>query len=112
MRRVAVFVVAATVSSVFFIDFCNLIYACGCKSLWAGAAESCNIHTHGAKHCPFCAIGTVGSYSVWGVIVVVQGLVAFSRLDFVSTLLGSLAAFPVTAGVLAVALGLWMGYWS
>ena len=38
---------AAAFTSVFFIDFCNLVYQCGCRSLWAGADAACNIHTHG-----------------------------------------------------------------
>ncbi|HYP09364.1 MAG TPA: hypothetical protein VER03_24275 [Bryobacteraceae bacterium] len=106
-------IAATVVTSVLFIDFCNLVYACGCRSLWAGADAMCNIHHAGAKHCPWCSIGLAGSVSVWLAIVGAQSLCALragggwilrSALTF--------GAFPVVGGALAVALGVAQGYWS
>lgn len=113
MKRWGVFLAAAVVTSVFFIDFCNLVYACGCRSLWAGADASCNIHTPGAKHCPWCSIGLLPSVGVWAAIVGSQAAVwfGFPRLPLLLRGFGTFAAFPVTGGILAIAVGLWTGYW-
>jgi hypothetical protein len=112
--RVAIAVAAAAFTSVFFIDFCNLVYQCGCRSLWAGAAAACNIHTHGVRHCPWCSIGPAGAILIWVSVVSSQIVVAlrsgYSRLY--STALASFAMFPLVGGVLAVGFGLWFGYWS
>ena len=105
---------AATLSTVFFIDFCNWVFQCGCRSLWAGADAACNIHTHGVRHCPWCSVGMSGGIALWAIIVGAQVLIAL-RFRFVhpySRLLASFAAFPLVGGVLAVGLGLWFGYWD
>jgi hypothetical protein len=112
--RVGVFLAAAAVSSIFFIDLCNLVYACGCRSLWAGADAACNIHTHGVKHCPLCSVGLAGSLAVWVGIVATQGAVVFraSSLQPVVRSILAFAAFPFVFGAIAVGLGLWLGYWT
>jgi hypothetical protein len=112
--RVIIAVAATAFTSVFFIDFCNLVYQCGCRSLWAGADAACNIHTHGVRHCPWCSVGPAGAFLVWAIIVGSQTSVAlrsrFSRLYLIG--LASFAVFPVIGGVLAAGLGLWFGYWG
>ena len=112
--QVAPFLAAAIFTSVFFIDFCGLVYACGCRSLWAGADAACNIHNHGGKHCPWCSIGLLPSVGVWAIIVLSQAFVSF-RLPGLGTTgrtVATFAAFPLTGGMLALILGLWTGYWS
>lgn len=111
-KRAVICVVAVAFTCVFFINFCNLVYRCGCTYLWAGAADHCNIHT-GPKHCPFCAIGQAGQGAVWLSMVIPQVWIAFaSRLGFVSRFAAALAAFPVMGLLAAVVIGWPMGYWS
>jgi hypothetical protein len=112
--RVAIATAAAAFTSVFFIDFCNLVYQCGCRSLWAGADAACNIHTYGVRHCPWCSIGAAGGILIWASIVGSQIFIALrSRyLRWYSTAVASFAMFPLVGGVLALGLGLWFGYWS
>jgi hypothetical protein len=114
LGKTAVFLLAAVVTSLLFINFCNLVYQCGCRSLWAGAAEHCNIHDAESRHCPWCSIGVLGAGAVWGVIVGSQAAVAFlwRGSGWVVRAALALAAFPVVGGVVAVALGLMQGYWG
>ena len=109
-----IFVICAAITSLLFIDFCDLIYQCGCESLWAGAADHCNIHDPDSRHCPWCSIGTGGAIAVWGTIVAAQAGVVFAwrGLAPASRAALALAAFPVTGGILAVIIGLAKGYWS
>lgn len=101
-------------TSVFYINFCNLVYQCGCRSLWNGADAMCNVHSHGVPHCPWCEIGLAGSGGVWAAIVGVQTLIATrsSPMGMLTRTVVSVAAFPVVGGVLALAIGLATGYWS
>src|SRR5207247_336558 len=43
-----------------FVNACAWIFACGCRSLWAGGDALCNVHLAHGRHCPFCSHGTVG----------------------------------------------------
>ncbi|MEO8128843.1 MAG: hypothetical protein ABI822_17195 [Bryobacteraceae bacterium] len=114
IKRVAIFLVSAALTSVFIINFCALIYQCGCHSFWAGAADECNIHSFESHHCPWCSIGTEGFVAVVAGIVAVQAALTFGpfRMSPIRRLLSSLIAFPVAGSVIAVALGLWQGYWK
>jgi hypothetical protein len=111
--KALIFLAAATLTSALFINFCDLVYQCGCESLWAGAADHCNIHDPDSRHCPWCSIGK-GVYAVWGVIVATQAGVTFGwrGLGLLPRILLALAAFPVTGGILAAIIGLAKGYWS
>ena len=111
-KRAAVFAVAAAVTCVFFINFCNLVYQCGCTWLWAGAADHCNIHS-GPKHCPWCEIGTAGQLLVWLSMVIPQGVIAFAtQLRFAQRLGAAILAFPGFGLITALVVGLWRGYWN
>src|SRR6185436_20351977 len=91
-KKTAVFLVSAAVTWTFVINFCALIYACGCQSLWAGAAEHCNIHMAESHHCPWCSIGTSGFNAVQYGIIAVQAVVSFGpyRSNILARLLFSL----------------------
>ena len=112
--RIALFTASAAVTSVFFIDFCSLVYACGCRSLWAGADAACNVHIHGVKHCPWCSIGRAGSLGVWATIITSQAVACFglAGLSPPARCISAFAAFPLTGGVLAFLAGAWLGYWD
>jgi hypothetical protein len=105
--KFAVFVLLGTITWVFYIDLCNLFFRCGCRSLWAGAAELCNIHQKGMKHCPVCMLPTPEYLTFIALILSTQGY--FIRRE---KWLWAILAFPVVAGIEALALGLYRGYWS
>src|SRR5437588_5423977 len=54
-QKALIFLASAGVSCAFFIDFCALVFLCGCHSLLHGASSACNIHLAGVHHCPWCA---------------------------------------------------------
>lgn len=104
----------AVVTAVFFINFCGWFFACGCKSLWAGAAEHCNIHNPDGPHCPWCSVPAVMQAGIFRAIVAFQGLVLFvSRGQAwpVRLSLGILA-FPAGALIAGSITKLALGYWN
>ncbi len=107
------FLPAAVVACVFTIDFCNLVYRCGCRPLWAGAAAHCNIHTAGVKHCPWCEIGNEGFAAIGLTILATQAAAAFLPVTWSwrFRLLAALTAFPASGLVAALVVGLAKGYW-
>ena len=108
------FLPAAALTGLLFINFCNLVYQCGCRSWWSGAAAGCNIHQAGVPHCPWCIEGGMWGYTAFGVIVVAQAWLAFRSPGpgLLARLGTTMLAFPVVGGVIAVLVGLWTGYWS
>jgi hypothetical protein len=116
LSSVPIFLVAAVVTSVFFINFCATVYQCGCQWLWGDAARFCNIHAEHGKHCPWCAIGPAGGRAVWGAMLCSQAVMAFGGIRWgwsrMARLAASLAAFPASGLVLALVLGWYMGYWN
>jgi hypothetical protein len=111
-----VFLIAAAVTSIFYINFCATVFQCGCQSLWGMADKFCNIHhtqAHGGKGCPWCSFGYIGYAGVYGTILTAQAACAFlPRWIWEVRLAGALLAFPLVGGVLALALGMLTGYWS
>ena len=104
---------AAVVTSVLFLDFCNLMYACGCRSWWAGADAMCNIHHADARHCPWCTIGLSGSFAVWLAIVGTQASFALrSGGGWFVRSLTTFGTFPFLGGIIALAIGWAQGYWA
>ena len=112
--RVALLALGATVVSVAFLDFCDLVYDCGCRASWAGAADACNVHDPDPPHCPWCATGWVGAWVPYGTIVLVQGVAALwpGRLGLAYRALLVLLAFPLVGGLNGLVFGWVMGYWS
>jgi hypothetical protein len=112
--RWAIFGLSAVVSSVFLINLCDLIYNCGCESLWAGQADHCNIHNSGGRHCPWCSIGNPGYFGIILGIVGTQAVVSLGpkAWGWRSRLAAGLIAFPVAGGLIGVGLGWWMSYWK
>ncbi len=109
----AVFAVSAVVTFVFFIDLCNAVYGCGCRSLWRGAAAGCNIHRAGVKHCPWCE-GKTASRASLGLMLAAQAGTCFGlrRRPWWSRLAASVAAFVVVGVLAALVTGHLSGYWS
>lgn len=105
-RRILGLAALATITYVFFIDLCGLIYQCGCRSLWLGAAAQCNIHHAGMKHCPFCTLSTNSYTGLILVVVAAQGLFVWRE-----SWLRAALAFPLLVLAEAIVLGLFQGYW-
>lgn len=111
-HKIGIFVVAVTVTCVLFVNFCNLVFQCGCTYLWAGGGAHCNIH-HGPKHCPWCVVGYPGQAAIWLSMVIPQGWLSFrtAAWRWPLRLLLALAAFPAIGAVAALMTGLYQGYW-
>ena len=109
-----IFAVAATLASLFFINFCAAVFRCGCVSLWNSADGHCNIHMAGASHCPWCMYGHVASAVPWAFIVAAQAAISFWPRPMRTglRLVSAMAAFPVAGALLAAAYGLSSGYWK
>lgn len=112
LLKLGLFAAAAAFTGVFFINWCDLAYQCGCTFLWAGAADHCNIHNSNPPHCPWCANTSAGGMA-FGFTLLVQALVVW-RPGPVTTgrALAALAASPVAAGAAGMVIGLAAGYWS
>jgi hypothetical protein len=109
-QKLLIFLASAGVTCVFFINFCALVFACGCRFLWAGADRACNIHTAGVHHCPWCAHNPSAAFLA---MVVPQALISFrpAAWSWWMRLALALAAFPVFGGIAAAIYGVASGYW-
>ncbi len=116
LASAAIFLIAAAVTSIFFIQFCATVFQCGCQALWGNADRFCNIHAAHGRHCPWCSFGNTGYALVYGSMIAVQAALAFLPArwgwGWALRLASSLAAFPAVGTVLAISLGLYTGYWN
>jgi len=115
MRPKALALAAAiAVSSVFFIDACGLVFGCGCRSLWAGASEACNVHHAAGPHCPWCAHPVAGGATAFAAMALVQAAIVFrpGRAGIPLRFALALLSFPVVAGLLGTIQGILWDYWS
>ena len=55
LPKFACLAVALGITSVLFIQYCDLLFDCGCQAHWAAAADYCNVHNAEPPHCPWCA---------------------------------------------------------
>jgi hypothetical protein len=110
----AIFVVAAAITSVWFINFCAAVFGCGCHSLWAGAAQHCNVHNDLPPHCPWCVQGGVYGLGAYIAMVLAQAAVVFwpGGLSLTIRALAAVLAFPVVGAFMAVLAGWYTGYWA
>ena len=115
MRPKALALAAAfAVSSVFFIDVCGLVFGCGCRSLWAGASEACNIHHAASPHCPWCEHPAAAGAVAFAAVALVQALILMGpgRAGLPLRFAVALLSFPVTAGLVGTIQGILWDYWS
>lgn len=112
--RAAVLAVCAAVTTVFFINFCSLLYGCGCTFLWSGAAAHCNIHAATGRHCPWCVAGEATQRGIYLSMVATQALIVFWPLPWGwgRRLVLGLLAFPAVGTVIGLVMGLVQGYWN
>jgi len=112
--NLGIFLAAVTVNSVFFINFCAIVFQCGCASLWSGADARCNVHLAELHHCPWCANGLAASMAPWALITAVQAVISFwpRPMWTVVRLVAAMGAFPAAGAVIAWVYGLALGYWK
>ena len=110
-NRFLPFGVSFAVTCAFFINVCNWLFQCGCRSLWAGADAACNIHTAG-RHCPVCSHGAAGYAAMMAVVCAPQLFASiWSAWSMPARTILCLAIFPVVFVGAGLLLGLSDGYW-
>jgi hypothetical protein len=102
---------AAGFTGVFFINWCHMVYQCGCTFLWTGGAVHCNIQQAGPPDCPWCARMDLASIAFFAVLGT-QALVSFwpGPTKWVRVL-AALAASPISAMAVGWIIGWYVGYW-
>jgi len=112
LRKTVIFLIAASVGYVFFINVCDLLFQCGCQFLWAGAGQLCNVHMPGAAHCPFCSHGAWGLWLPKVAIWSVQAAVVFpgGKLSDRTLLLLSLVSFPIVEALVGWSAAVYSDY--
>lgn len=104
---------AVGISYIFFIHLCDLLFDCGCRALWAGAATHCNIHAVAPPHCPWCVRSSVYGWLSLGLIATAQIGLAFRPGPLGKGRIAAvLLAFPTVGVVAGLVTGLVSGYWS
>ena len=113
-QRWAVLAIGLVVTGVFFVNLCDLVFDCGCASIWNGGAANCNIHDTVGPHCPWCGHPfTAGATAFLGVLAAQAWLaLAPLPLGLGARLAATLLAFPVVGFVLGWLQGTWYGYWG
>lgn len=111
--RLLPFALSFSVTCTFFINACAWIFACGCRSLWAGGDALCNVHLAHSRHCPFCSHGTVG-YAAIMLAVCLPQLAASTWAPWTRgvRIAVCLALFPLAMGATGFLLGWLHGYWG
>ena len=111
--RGALFLAAAGLSAALFLQFCDLIFQCGCRAFWSGADAACNVHVAGTPNCPWCAHGALGSLPFVAVLVT-QAVLAFApmRGGWPIRIAATLLALPIVGGLGGLIFGLVDGYWA
>ncbi len=110
--RYSPFAISFAVTCLFFINFCNLIFQCGCRSLWAGADVACNIHAASGHHCPWCSHGVAG-YAIEMILMCAPQLaISLARWTWLTRTLAAVAAFPVAGSGIALMFGWIDSYWA
>ena len=104
--------ISAGLTLLFFLNLCHLLFQCGCRSLWNGAAIFCNIHSPGVPHCPWCSYGWRGFLLTVAIILAVQAgiLYAPSKISQKTRWLLSLVAFPVAGTIIGFLFAVFSGY--
>jgi hypothetical protein len=115
MRKKGLALAAAiSLSLVFFIDVCGIVFGCGCRSLLAGAAAECNVHHASPPHCPWCAHPVAGGAVAVAAIAGVQAWLLFrpGRAGLPLRFVLAVLSFPVTAAAVGALQGILWDYWS
>ena len=110
--KLGVLAAAAAFTGVFFINWCDMVFQCGCTYSWAGAADHCNIHHASPPHCPWCANQTAAGASLGFTLLAQAAVVWWPGRFGVLRAAAAFVASPLAAGAAGVVVGLATGYWS
>jgi hypothetical protein len=112
LRKILIFSFAAGAAYIFYINLCDIMFHCGCHSMWSGGAAVCNVWMENMAHCPFCSHGNWGSLYPRLAIWTGQAAVVFPswRLSDRNRLLLSLAVFLVVIGIIGLFFAIYSGY--
>lgn len=112
LLKLGVFLAAAAFTGVFFINWCDLVFQCGCTFSWAGGAAHCNIHNAGPPHCPWCVNAPAAGASL-AFTLLVQGAVVWrpGPMGWLRAL-AAFAASPSASILAGAVVGVATGYWS
>jgi hypothetical protein len=111
--RISPFLISFVVTCTFFINFCALVFQCGCHALWAGTDATCNIHAQHGRHCPWCSHGYAG-YAVEIILMSAPQLAVslWTGWSWTVRTISAVVLFPAGGLVVALAFGIWDGYWK
>jgi hypothetical protein len=118
MNRVArggvLFLCSAGLTLAFILNLCHMMYQCGCRSWWNGAAEMCNVYQVDVRHCPWCNYGDAGAWMSMVLILVPQFVLSFwpAAMAMKYRIPAVLSMFPVAGSVVALGYGWYAGYWN
>jgi hypothetical protein len=91
------FVVLA-VTSVLLYPLCHQVFRCGCRTMWGGAADHCNVNAKEGPHCPWCddvRLGAFGYLATLGLQAAVFAVGRWRRVSIASSTLAAVVALPV-----------------
>src|SRR5437588_537834 len=112
LRRISPFLLSFSITSAFFINLCNAIFRCGCRSLWAGADIACNVHAEHGHHCPWCSHGNTGYAIAFILICIPQLAISLTRWSWPARALLATAMFPAAGLGIALMFGWIDSYWT
>jgi hypothetical protein len=78
LSRYFPFAFAVILTAVFITPYCGFLLHCGCRQLWQGGAQICNVHLSSGPHCPFCARGSASFYLLTCTSIVVAQFIALA----------------------------------
>ena len=104
---------AAGTAAAFFINACDAVYECGCRSWW-NPLKRVIFMLRRADHCPWCVEDGLGGSISFAMVILCQATISFwpGKMAVGARLAGALSAFPVVAGIGGLLFGLLTGYWS
>ena len=112
LDRLGPFGISFAVTSTFFINLCAFIFRCGCRSLWAGADASCNVHVAASRHCPWCSHGVEGYALVMTLLCAPELAVSvLPRWHWTARTAVAVALFPTVGAIMAGVFGWYENYW-
>jgi hypothetical protein len=93
-------VIVATLTGLLTYPLCGALFRCGCVSVWAGAADHCNVHAATGPRCPWCENSTLGAMG-FGLMLAAQAgawqLARRSGARPLASALVAVAALPLAA---------------
>ena len=108
------FLATVAVTSVVFVDFCDLLFACGCDALWSGGVAGCNIHEAAGPHCPWCEHPLLGGGVAFLSVLAAQAWAIFGpvRIGLPVRLALAFGALPAVGGAAGLLQAWLWGYWN